>query len=174
MLIWIMYDVWSNVSFTLRKNHIWLEMWGHLRLLVPTFPPWSSWWSSAPPPSPSRTHRRWRTRSPPSSTLGSASFSGPESRSATHPARPPNWSSQWENWRLAFRTRTFSKPNTHRTCIGNNANQRLNHCIRKKKGKHIKNMCNRNILTWKPRCFQQSSGRCLHVSMAVASRWLAP
>ena len=63
----------------------------YLLWMVPRSPPRSWWWSWARPPSPSRTHPRWTTRSPPSGTLWSASSSGPESRSAARPARPLNW-----------------------------------------------------------------------------------
>lgn len=64
--------------------------------------PGSSWCCWARPPSPSQTHLRWRTRSPPSDTLWSASSSAPGSRSEEYPAHPQNWRktlSQSDLWR---------------------------------------------------------------------------
>jgi len=70
----------------------------HLELqMLSSCPPGSSWCCWALPPSPSQTHLHWRTRSPPSDTLWSASSSDPESRWGEYPAHPLNWEKQAEN-----------------------------------------------------------------------------
>lgn len=80
----------------------------HLELqMLSSCPPGSSWCCWALPPSPSQTHLHWRTRSPPSGTLWSASSSDPESRWEEYPAHPQNWEEQAENTDLSYLSRAL-------------------------------------------------------------------
>lgn len=86
-------QIWVNLLWWLLKLNYKMHacLWNLALKKLSSCTPGSSWCCWALPPSPSQTHLHWRTRSPPSDTLWSASSSDPGSRWEEYPAHPQNW-----------------------------------------------------------------------------------